>query len=486
MFLNPLSFSPSMLVQSFSGVRGIYPDDLNEDIAQRYAYAFRQFLDKKNPLIVIGHDPRGSSEALKNAVVDVFDDIIDVGINPIPAVELAVRAYKADAGIMITASHNPPEYNGFKFLGKEGSILSPKDMQQVIKNFQNLQDLSKEEFLDRHLYKDAKKRPKELAVHKIRDMRGDLEGKYLVFIEKIIGKENIQRIKDAKLKIIFDPNGGTGIIGKKILEKLGVKVTSINGESGIFRRKIEPDKESLFPLKKIIQKEKADFGAGLDCDADRVEIVLPDGAMVSGQYVLALLVDEALSSLKSPKNEVVVTNDATSGAVREIADRYGATVVETEVGEINVVNGMLINNAPVGGEGSSSGGIFPPNRCRDGILTLAMILRLMAKRKKSLAEIMKGYPEYCTERVNIPFPAEKHDAIKEKIKGHYLNKGYRLQETGGMSGGLKVLIDETSFVWFRASKTEGPVFRVFADAKSKEKAETLLKEAVTVLRKSFK
>src|SRR3989344_1064400 len=128
-----------MLVQSFSGVRGIYPDDLNEDIAQRYAYAFRQFLDKKNPLIVIGHDPRGSSEALKNAVVDVFDDIIDVGINTIPAVELAVRAYKADAGIMITASHNPPEYNGFKFLGKDGAILSPKDMQRVIKSFQNLQ-----------------------------------------------------------------------------------------------------------------------------------------------------------------------------------------------------------------------------------------------------------------------------------------------------------------------------------------------------------
>ena len=127
-----------MLVQSFSGVRGIYPDDLNEDIAQRYAYAFRQFLDKKNPLIVIGHDPRGSSEALKNAVVDVFDDIIDVGINPIPAVELAVRAYKADAGIMITASHNPPEYNGYKVYWEDGGQLVPPQDGEIIKLIEDL------------------------------------------------------------------------------------------------------------------------------------------------------------------------------------------------------------------------------------------------------------------------------------------------------------------------------------------------------------
>jgi len=475
-----------MLIQSFSGVRGIYNKDINEDIAQRYAYAFRQFLSNKNPTIVIGHDPRASSEAIKNAIVDVFDDIIDVGVAPIPAVELAVRDYKADAGIMITASHNPPEWNGFKFLGDDGAILSPESMGKVIKNFQAIQDISKEEFLDNFLYRGAKKHPKKMAMHKIRNMRGDIEGKYMGFILRIIGKENIRIIKKSNFKVVFDPNGGAGLIGSQILKKLGVRVITVNSEYGKFERKIEPTKESLSYLKRIIRKEKAVFGAGLDCDADRIEIVLPDGKMVSGQYVLALLVDEALSSLKSPENETVVTNDATSGVVREIAGKYKAKIMETEVGEANVVNGMLLHNSPVGGEGSSSGGIFPPNRCRDGILALAMVLRLMAKRKKPLEKIIEGYPSYYTERSNIEFPAEKHDAIKDKLREFYLKKGLRLQETGGISGGLKVVVDAKSFVWFRASKTEGAVFRVMADSTAKKKSEKLLKEAITQLRKSFK
>ena len=165
-------------------------------------------------------------------------------------------------------------------------------------------------------------------------------------------------------------------------------------ELGIFNRLIEPTQESLAYLADEVEKENADLGAGWDCDGDRVELVIPNnseftkqqGRMLSGQYILALLVEEVMSEYKG-ENKVVVTNDATSNLVTEVAEKHNAKVVEVEVGEINVVEKIEELNAAVGGEGSSSGGIFPPSKCRDGILTLIMIFGLIAKRKKKIMVI---------------------------------------------------------------------------------------------------
>ncbi len=456
-----------MLVQSFSGVRGVYPKELNRDIARRYSFTFNNFLKKKNnnPLIVIGNDSRKSSEPLKKAIFDIFNNIVDAGIATTPMIELAVREYKADGGIVITASHNEPEYNGFKFLDKDGAVLRPKDIKNIIDNFNKNKDI----------IKDIIKKDK--SIKKI-DKNKEILEKYYDFIIKIIKKENIDLIKNSNFKVILDPNGGSAIMAKGILEKIGIDVIGINMEYGKFKRKIEPNSESLAYLKDIARNNNT-IAAGFDCDGDRVEIISEDGEMISGNYILALAVDEVLSSIKNSKNQIVVTNDVTSNLVKEIAEKYKAKIKETEVGEINVVDEMLKNNSVVGGEGSSSGGIFAPSRCRDGILTLLMILKMMAKRKKQLAEIVKDYPKYYSARKKIEYDPKKHDKIKKLLKEHY-SKKHKIQETGDITGGLKIIIDKSSFLWFRASKTESNVFRIIADSDDKEKCNKILKDGISI------
>lgn len=451
-----------MLIQSFSGIRGIYNKELDEDTARRYAYVFNEFLKERNdkPVIVIGIDPRASSEPLKKAMFDVFENVIDIGIAATPMTELAVREYKADGGVMITASHNEPEYNGFKFLDKDGAVLRPKDIAKLIDDFRKTGRITK------------------AATNNIDDKHNDIINKYYNFIVNLIKKENIKLIKNSNFKVILDPNGGSAVLAKDILEKIGVKVIGINMEYGKFIRGIEPNADSLAYLKNVVKKEKT-IAAGFDCDGDRVEIIDNCGKMLSGQYILALVVDEVLSSIKAPEKQVVVTNDVTSNLVREIAEKYNAKIKETEVGEINVVDEMLKNNSIVGGEGSSSGGIFAPSRCRDGILTLIMLLKMMAKRKKQLSEIIKEYPEYYSKRTKIQFNPIDHNKIKKALKEHYSK--HKIQETGDITGGLKIIMDDSSFLWFRASKTESNVFRIIADSDDEDKCEELLKDGIKVL-----
>ncbi len=307
---------------------------------------------------------------------------------------------------------------------------------------------------------------------------------YTKFIFNIIGKENIERIKDSHQKIVVDPNGGTGAISKKILEQLGIEVTGVNMPYGIFNRAVEPTEDSLAYLKGFIDENKADFAAGFDCDADRVEIMLSSGKLLSGHYILALAVDEMLSSSKSPRNKFVVVNDVTSNVVRDIVQKYGAKLKEVEVGETNVVGEMDRLKAAIGGEGSSGGVIIPPSKCRDGILTLLMVLSVIAKRGKNLADIMEEFPKYFTIKKKIEFGIEKHNSIKKSIKEHYSKRGFETRETGGIKGGLKIITGKDSFVWFRASRTEGRVFRIVSDSNSRKEAEKLIGEAVEVFKKA--
>jgi len=396
-----------MLVQSFSGIRGIYGKDLTDDISRKYAYIFNEFLKKKlkrerkikdfptsksndfeEPTIVVGYDTRPSNKALKQSVMDSLFNIIDVGIMPVAAIELAVREYKADGGIVITASHNEPEYNGFKFLDNDGAVLRSNDMVTVINEFNKIINLSEEEFLDKHLYKKELKN----RIKRVVKVSNNIIDKYSEFFKKIIGKI------DNKTKIILDINGGSAIILKEIIKKLDIKnIKLINDKPGEFKRRIEPDEESLNYLKNIIKKEKAEFAAGFDCDADRVEIMQKDGTLVDGNQLLALIVDDILTKHKG----TVVTNDATSNVVRRIAEKHDCTVKEVEVGEINVVDEMLKLKSPIGGEGSNGGIIIPPSRCRDGILSIFYLLDMINKKKKSLKQMVNELPIYHTLQKKI-------------------------------------------------------------------------------------
>ncbi len=459
------------LVESFSGIRGIYGKDLTESIAIKYAYAYTTFLRKKtkksNVTIVIGTDTRPSGLRMRDAVVWIVDsNFIDVGILPTPAIEFAVRHFNADGGIIITASHNEPYWNGFKFLNSDGSILTEKDMNSLINSFKSLKNFHK------------------IQDRKILEKNSEALNKYAEFIFEIIGRQNIENIKKSKQRIVIDPNGGAGIVAENILEQAGLNVIGVNMNYGQFSRLVEPTEDSLIYLKNVIDEGNANFAAGFDCDADRVEILLDNGMLLSGNYILAVIADDILSSSKNPQNQTIVVNDATSSIVRHIVRKHGAKIKEVEVGEANVVKEMLKSKSIVGGEGSSGGVIIQPSKCRDGILTLLKVLSIIANRKKKLDELIEEMPKYYYLKKKVEFNSSKHNSVKKFIRNYYSKKGFKMQETGGIKGGLKILTGKNSFVWFRASKTESNIFRVICDSDNKDEAETLMKEAVELFKKA--
>ena len=475
-------------VESISGIRGIYDNGINEKVAARYAYSYVSFLKngiKKNKKkikknneirlkIVIGTDTRPSKDILKNAVLEVLDcDIIDVGIASTPMVEFAVRYHKADGGIIITASHNEPYWNGFKFLDNDGAVLRPKDMEKVIKSYNKIKTLNNKIIFNKYAYKN--KGINKLTIKKIYRRYKEINNEYANYILSFLSNEEKNKIKKAKLKVIIDPNGGTGIIAKKIMEKLDVIVHGINMEYGIFNRSVEPNEDSLIYLANVVREKGYDFAAGFDCDADRVEIVTEKG-LISGNRILALIADKIL---KNAKNKVIVVNDATSSVVKEVAEKYNAEYVETGVGEINVVDKIYELNAPVGGEGSSSGTIIPPSRCRDGILTLVCLLSIIANNNKKINELASSLPEYYNMKNKITINTKDYGKIKKKLKDSYKKKNFKIKESREFDS-LKA-IKGKSFVWFRTSKTEADVLRVIADSNNKKEAELLMEDAMHIM-----
>ena len=459
------------LVESFSGVRGLYGKDLTESVAVRYAHSYISFLRNKtrknNVSIVIGMDTRPSGARIMDMIIGIADaNFIDVGILPTPAIEFAVRYFNADGGIIITASHNEPFWNGFKFLNSDGSILNEKDMNLVIQGSKSLKDFHK------------------IQDRKVIEKNTEVLREYTNFLFEIIGKENIGNIKNSRQKIVIDPNGGAGAAAKKILERAGVEVIGTNMAYGEFNRQVEPTEDALIYLKNIIDEHGADFAAAFDCDADRVEILMQNGQFLSGNYILALAVDEILSNLRNPRGHIVVVNDATSNIVREAAEKFGAKTKEVEVGETNVVEEMKKSKSIIGGEGSSGGAIIAPSKCRYGILTLLAVLSFAARKGHKLHKLVEKLPKYHNLRKKIEFEPKKHDKIKNYLEDYYSKKMFEIRKTGGIKGGLKAIPDKESFIWFRASKTEPNIFRIIADSDKKEEAERLLEEAVNVFNRA--
>jgi phosphomannomutase len=453
-----------MLVESFSGIRGLVKEDLTDEVIKNYVISYSNFIKKTGNKIVIGMDTRPSSNKIKELMKKIFleqgIDIIDVGYNTTPAIQHGIRLFKADGGVMITASHNEPEWNGWKLMGNTGAVLSPNGIKEVIENSKN-----------------PTSNPKEKGTSI--DKEKEVKDSYIQFILDSVGQDGVEAIKKAKLRIIVDPNGGSAaVLLKELSKKLGLETIYKNMELGVFNRLIEPNEESLAYLKDEVENTNADLGVGWDCDGDRVEIVLPDnseftkinGRMLSGQYILALLVEEIMSDYKG-ENKIIVTNDATSNLVTEIAEKYNAKVIEVETGEINVVKKMEELNSPVGGEGSSSGGIVPPSKCRDGIQSLAIILKLMAIKGKKLTEMLNNFPQYFNSRFSPRCDPKVTIVLRKKLEEYW--KAKEIRKTGDETGGLKIVLED-GWIWYRASKTEAGVFRIITDAKTKEKADELL------------
>ena len=347
-------------------------------------------------------------------------------------------------------------------------------MEKVIKKYNSIKKLSNEAFFNKHLYKN--KDSKKITIKKIIKKYNEINNAYSGYVLSFISKEDKNKIKNSKLKIIIDPNGGTGIITKGILEKLNIKVHGINMKHGIFNRTIEPTEDSLLYLSNDVRDKNYDLAAGFDCDADRVEIVTGKG-LVSGNELLALVADDVL---KNAKNKAIAVNDATSLMVRETAKKYNAKYIETQVGEINVVDKIYELKAPIGGEGSSSGIIIPPSRCRDGTLTLVYLLKIIANNKKNLNELIKTLPEYYNMKTKVGISSKNYNKTRKKIINHYRKKQCRIKDS--KTGSLKIYLNDNSFVWFRISRTEADVLRVISDAPNKAQAESIMENALNLIK----
>lgn len=445
------------LVESFSGVRGIYGTDLTEEIAEAYGYAYGTWLKLTldiNPKVVVGRDSRPSGKSLEEAMIRGLErahcHIFKVGIGTTPMIQFEVRNRDCHGGVIVTASHNEPDWNGFKFLWGDGGTIKPEQMDEVIRSRSAGEKALETPFSDH----------------------------YILFIDRAIGKHIVEKIRKAKFKAVVDPNGGAMIVMiKRLFEHMNVKTIEVNMDLGVFKHKVEPTKEALTHLGPLVTKHKADFGVAWDCDGDRVEIVMHNGKLLSGHYVLALLVDEVLS--ERVQNNAVVVNCGTSQVVDEVAKSHGAKVYETNVGEVNVVRKMDQVKAPVGGEGACGGGIVPPSRGRDGVLTLFKILGLMAKRRQSLASIIKTYPTYYTFQKNLRLTLEDYQKLKGKITKHYAK--FPMKTYGGKNGAIKVRMSSQAFVMFRPSKTEGQLLRIVSDAPTRQQAKQLIDEALDLV-----
>ncbi|MEK7104005.1 MAG: hypothetical protein AAB842_01220 [Patescibacteria group bacterium] len=472
----------SDLIESFSGVRGIYGQSITEELAYKYAFCFVKLFYKENDILAIAGDSRPSTNSLKQAMLKGFSDagikkVFDLGLVPVQTTEYGIIKLNASGGVYITASHNEPEFNGWKFLKNDGAILYPDGADRLIASV--------------HSFEQETAIKKQDNILEIIDKHQEAVNNYIDYVLEKIGQESLQKIKQRNFYLLADPNGGASVeILEKLFNKLGVKAEIINKETGKFARLIEPKEESLKPLALELLKSNYDFACGFDCDADRMEIVLSPTSdfsqkmgtpNVSGNYVLALACD---AILQDTSGQVVPTNDVTSYLVKDVIKKHSASVFEVEVGEIKAVEAMEKNNSIIGGEGSNGGVIVMPLKCRDGLMTICLILKLMASQNKTLSEILIDYPAYFSDRTKLACSPEQAVAIREKIENYFKEKNWVIKKTGDETGGLKAHLDENSYVWFRQSKTEPGVFRIYAECDtSQEKAKSLLNEGIKAFEK---
>ena len=468
------------LVESFSGIRGIYGQELTISLAYQYGVAYCHMFQKPGAVLVVAGDSRRSTPALNKFFIQAFQDcgvkkILDLGVVPIQVAELAVIKFKAQGGVYISASHNEPEFNGWKLLKQDGALLYPKQSDKLIRavhrpgtvNFKLSDKCQTIAVVDKH----------QEAIQA-----------YLKFILASLGKQAVAKIKQANFKIIFDPNGGAAIsVLKLFCQALSIQAKMVNGRLGQFGRKVEPNVESLGYLSAKLNDDYL-FAAGFDSDADRVEFVLPAqsnfakemGVVLNGNYVLALACDARLAGTK---NQIVVTNDVTSYLVRDVIKKHQAKIKEVEVGEMVVVKAMEKYQSVIGGEGSNGGVIVPPIKCRDGLMTIALILKMIAERGQTLADILAEYPKYYSSHNKIACQSDKAVKIRQKLIGYFQNKGYKIKTTGGATGGAKALLDRNNYTWWRQSKTELGIFRIYVEGDNRNKVEQLTQETIQVFNK---
>lgn len=446
------------LIKSISGIRGTIGGNTNDNLtpvdAVKFAAAYgtwlKSYANKEHLKVVIGRDARLSGEMIQNLVVSTLVglgiDVIDLGLSTTPTVELAVPLEKADGGIILTASHNPKQWNALKLLNERGEFLDAEQGAKILA----LAEKEDFEFAEVDNLGEITKNDSYIDIH----------------IDEVLELPLVdaETIKKAGFKVVVDGVNSTGGIAiPKLLEELGVEVVKLYCDpTGHFPHNPEPLKEHLGDICKKVVEEKADFGIVVDPDVDRLAFISNDGEMFGEEYTLVACADYVLSKTKGN----TVSNLSSSRALRDITEKRGGTYEAAAVGEVNVVTKMKANNAIIGGEGNG-GIIYPESHYgRDALVGTALFLMLMSERGGTVAELKASYPSYFMSKKKIQLtPDLDVDALLEAM----FNK-YKDEEVSTIDG-VKIDFPE-NWVHLRKSNTE-PIIRIYTEAKSQEEADAL-------------
>ncbi|NJE06263.1 phosphoglucosamine mutase [Thermococcus sp. M36] len=446
------------------GVRGIANENITPEFALRMGMAFGTMLKRegrKKPLVVVGRDTRVSGEMLKDALIggllSTGCDVIDVGIAPTPAIQWATAHFNADGGAVITASHNPPEYNGIKLLEPNGMGLK-KEREAVV------EEVFFNEDFDRARW----------------DEIGEVREEDIIrpYIEAIKARVDVGVIKKRRPFVVVDTSNGAGSLTLPyLLRELGCRVVSVNAHpDGHFpARNPEPNEENLREFKEIVKALGADFGVAQDGDADRSVFIDENGRFIQGDKTFALVADAVL---RENGGGLLVTTIATSNLLDDIAKRNNAEVMRTKVGDLIVARALLEHNGTIGGE--ENGGVIFPDFVlgRDGAMTTAKIVEIFAKSGKKFSELIDELPKYYQFKTKRKVEGDRK-AIVARVAELAKAEGYTVDTTDG----TKVLFPD-GWVLVRASGTE-PIIRVFSEAKSEEKAKEYLNLGLKLLEKAI-
>jgi len=452
------------LITSISGIRGTIGGKTSEGLTPidtvRFASAYGIWLKeeskKENPTVVVGRDARISGDMVKNLVIGALQgvgiNIVHIGLASTPTTELAVIDYKADGGIIITASHNPKEWNALKLLNSKGEFLDAIQGEKVL-------EIAKSES---YSYSDVD------SLGKVTEDFNYLEK----HIEHVLTLDlvDIEAIKKANFKVAIDAvNSVGGVAVPALLKALGVNdVLELycvpNGE---FPHNPEPLPEHLTEISALVKNEKADVGFVVDPDADRLAIINEDGSMFGEEYTLVAVADYILS--KTPGN--TVSNMSSTRALRDVTEKRGGKYFASAVGEVNVVTKMYEVNAVIGGEGNG-GIIYPASHSgRDSLVGIALFLTHLAKSGKTTSELRKSYPNYYMSKNKIELTPEIDvDNILKKVEEIYKNENISTID------GVKIDFDK-SWIHLRKSNTE-PIIRIYTEASSQTEADNMAEKMI--------
>ncbi|MFN7676083.1 phosphoglucosamine mutase [Flavobacterium sp.] len=454
------------LIKSISGIRGTIGGKVGDNLtpvdAVKFAAAYGTFLKAgsgklevgRKLKVVIGRDARISGPMIHNLVVNTLIglgiDVIDLGLSTTPTVEIAVPLEKADGGIILTASHNPKQWNALKLLNEKGEFLSGANGEKIL-------EIAQAEAFDFSEVDD-------LGEITINDSYMDIH------IDEVLNLPLVdaEAVAKRKFKVVVDGvNSSGGIIIPNLLEQMGVEVVKLYCEpNGHFPHNPEPLKEHLGDICKLVLEEKADFGIVVDPDVDRLAFISNDGEMFGEEYTLVACADYVLS--KTPGN--TVSNMSSSRALRDITTKHNGSYQASAVGEVNVVELMKKTNAIIGGEGN--GGIIYPelHYGRDSLVGVALFLTYLANQDKTVAELRASYPQYYMSKNKIELtPQIDVDAILVAMTEKYKNDS----STSSLSTIDGVKIDfATEWVHLRKSNTE-PIIRIYTEAPTQVAADKL-------------